>query len=179
MLNVLTELAEQRVNPNQFEYYDREQLPKLILGFQLSNKYDQSRFRFRKLLQPVNIAHKITDDRQTKTVYFHAIELEHNQNLNHLCSTVARAWPVTSQSYQNILKYNRLTCKIGARYLRDGVYPIDVEHVKQLSKNRHRHDYLYLRSLLDIDTTLPWFSSWGNFNIFMLCPSFLSKHTYK
>lgn len=166
-------LAEQPVTQKKYKKYNLNFLPKLILGFQIKDKYDEKRLRIKKSLNPKYIEHHVGYDDKLKPAYFHAIELEPRKQVSHLCSVIKQAAPITPESYKNILKYNRLSCDDNISYLRDGVYPIDMRHVTALSTNRYKNNFLHLRSLMDHDYDLPWFASWKDFNIFMLCPSFL------
>ena len=54
-----TSLTDHPVDNKDFQSYNIEDLPKLILGFEIKNKYDQKRLTFKKLYQPKNILHFI------------------------------------------------------------------------------------------------------------------------
>lgn len=173
-----TQLFEQPVNCSKYKRYNVLQLPKIILGFAIRNQYDEQRLRIKSVMRPKNISHVCGDDDQ-HIMRFHAIELNGNTRVNHLCSTIHRASPITPESYRNILKYNRLSCDTNTQLLRDGVYPIDVKCLPLLSRNKFRTDYIWLRSLLETNEDLPWFSSWSNFNIFMLCSGIMTQNQHK
>jgi len=179
MINAPLTLADQPIDTSKYTSYDPCQLPKLIMGFMIKNKYDEHRFRLKSIAKPKNIMHLVGDDNMLTPVFFHGVELSPRRQVSHLCSIIQQAMPITTESYKNILQYNRLSCDNCARYLRDGVYPIDMSCVSTLSTNKYNNDFLYLRSLLDSDESLPWFSNWNDFNIFMPCPSFLTKQQYK
>lgn len=145
----------------------------------MRNRYDEQRLRFKSIMRPRYIAHQFGDHDRLETMRFHAIELQGTTKVTHLCETIHRASPITPDSYCNILKYNRLSCDTGKQLLRDGVYPIDIKCLPVLSKNRFKTSYTWLRTLLETNDDLPWFSSWSDFNIFMLCPSFISQTQHK
>ncbi len=174
-----TQLFDQPATVNKYKHYSAVELPKIILGFVIKNKYDESRLKIKPLMQPKSIAHDIGDHDKLSTMHFHGIELEPTKRVGHLCSTIHRAMPITPDSYMNILKYNRLSCDNCIGLLRDGVYPIDIKCLPVLSRNKFKTDYTRLRTMLETNDDLPWFSSWSDFNIFMLCPSFLSKNLHK
>ena len=173
MVSSPIKLVEQDINSDSYKPYNISDLPKIILGFNIKNKYDEQRLKIREMLGPKNIRHYYGHDNTLKPIHFHGIELRPKNKVNHLCSTISNALPVNIESYKNILKYNRLSCTNCFHYLRDGVYPIDVECLQKLSRNKYKSNYLFLRSFLEHNEQLPWFANWSNFNIFILCPSIL------
>lgn len=179
MINTVTRLAEQPVTKTKYKQSRNTSLPRIIMGFVMKNKYDEKRLCIKKMLRPVNVSHTYVTDNKTETMHIHGVWLNPQPIMNRLCETISRAKPLTSQSYINILKYSRLSCNNCLQHLRDGVYPMDITCLPLLSKNKFKSDYLYLRSLLDHNNQLPWFSSWSEFNIFMLCPSFIEPNNYK
>ena len=172
-------LIEEQVDPKKYTPYKVFDFPKIILGFNIKNKYDEDRLRIRSMFSPKRIMHFYGEDGELHPIYFHGIELEPRGKVNHLCSVIRNASPVSVESYQNILEYNRLKCDSCFSYLRDGVYPIDITCLQRLSRNRYKSGYLSLRPLLEDNEDLPWFSSWSSFNIFMLCPSILYNNYHK
>lgn len=173
MINTITKLFDQPVEEKRYTPTTATQLPEIIMGFVMKNRYDERRLKIKNLMRPVNVAHQYRNDDRLSTIHIHGVKLDPQEMVNHLCETVARAEPITVESYKNILKYNRLSCDNCAQHLRPGIYPIDIKCLPILSRNRHKSDYLYLRSLLEHDEKLPWFSSWTEFNIFVLCPSII------
>lgn len=173
MVTSPVKLVEQDINSDDYNVYSINDLPKIVLGFNIKNKYDAKRLKIKPMLRPKNIRHFYGQDQELKPIYFHGIELEPKNKVSHLCSVINRAMPVTTDSYKNILEYNRMSCNNCYTHLRDGVYPIDVDCLPKLSRNKYKSNYLFLRSLLEHDEDLPWFANWSNFNIFMLCPSIL------
>ena len=170
-------LVEEQIDTKRYTPFNTCDLPKIILGFNIKNKYDEDRLQIRPMFNPRNILHHYGVDSRLTPIYFHGIELEPRSKVSHLCSVIKNASPITVESYQNILKYNRLKCDTCYSHLRDGVYPIDITCLQKLSRNRYKSCYLYLRSLLESNEELPWFASWSSFNVFMLCPSIIhSKH---
>lgn len=174
-----TRLADQPVDLKRYKRFQSIEFPKIILGFVIRNKYDEQRLQIKPIMQPKRIAHDFGDHDHLSTMTFHAVELQGTPQVNHLCEAIHRASPITMDSYRNILQYNRLSCDACSQMLRDGVYPIDIKCLPLLSKNRYKTDYVWLRTLLETNDDLPWFSSWSNFNIFMLCPSFLARNQHK
>lgn len=179
MIDTITRLFDQPVTKNKYRLMKSTELPRLIMGFVMKNKYDERRLRIKNMLRPISVSHEYRDDDKMSKVHIHGVELDAQAVVSHLCETIHRAKPITTQSYMNILKYNRLSCNNCSQHLRDGVYPMDITCLPRLSKNRHRSDYLYLRSMLEHDEDLPWFSSWTEFNIFMLCPGNIQTTQYK
>lgn len=179
MISTITKLFDQPITKSRYLPTVPSCLPELIMGFMMKNRYDERRLRIKKLLKPVNITHEYRDDEQMSSVHIHGVRLEPSAAIGHLCETINRAKPITVESYKNILKYNRLSCDSCSQHLRDGVYPMDIKCLPFLSRNRYKSDFLYLRSMLEHDEELPWFSSWTEFNIFMLCPSFINSIQYK
>jgi hypothetical protein len=179
MIDSPVTLVDQSIDTSLYKPYPMSAMPGLVLGFVIKNKYDQERLRLKSILQPKNIIHHYYDDGELKPIYIHGIELAKKESVSHLCTVISNAQPISLHGYRNILKYNHLTCKDGSGYLQDGVYPIDIKCLPKLSTNRFKSHYLYLRSLLDTNDRLPWFSSWSDFNIFMLCPSTIQTHLHK
>ena len=175
MIDTPLTLMEQQVTTSRYKQYTPLKLPKIIMGFVINNMYDEKRLRIKPIANPKNIKHYVGSEDGLKPMYFHGIELNSRRKVSHLCSVIKQAMPVTQESYRNILKYNRLSCDQCGQYLRDGVYPIDMSCLPVLSTNKYKNDFLYLRSLLEENKDLPWFSSWSEFNIFMLCTSFLQQ----
>ena len=179
MIDSPVALADQDIDTSLYKTSLISGMPRLILGFVIKNKYDQERLRLKPVLQPKNITHQYCIDGELKPIYIHGIELAKKENVSHLCTVINNAQPISLHGYKNILKYNHLTCKNCSGYLQDGVYPIDIKCLSKLSTNRFKSHYLYLRSLLDTNDKLPWFSSWSHFNIFMLCPSTMQTDSHK
>lgn len=179
MISTITQLVDQPVDRRKYRATTSSTLPDLVMGFPIKNQYDEKRLRIKKMLQPISITHQYRDDDRHVDMHIHGVRLSAQPMVKRLCETIERAKPITMESYKNILKYNRLSCNSCAHHLRDGVYPMDITCLPLLSNNRYRSDYMYLRSMLEHDEDLPWFSSWSEFNIFMLCPSVIHSTDHK
>lgn len=175
----LTSLTESPVTYKKYKAYNESMLPKTVFGFIINSKYDEERLKLKSLYKSKYILHEYTSDGETNQTYIHGIEIEPHEKILHLCNLFTEASPMTVDSYKNILKYNKLTCNNNYRYLRPGLCPIDISHLPVLSKNKHKSDFLYLRSFLENNIDLPWFANWNSFNIFMICPSFSLVSEYK
>mgnify|MGYP003967814055 FL=1 len=168
-------LTEQPVDSKEFKSYDIGNLPKLIIGFNIKNKYDQQRLRYKTKYQPKNILHFISrhGHPELEPVYLHGIELTLTEKVKHVISLIDNAQPITLHGYKNILKYNKLACDTCYGHMADGIYPIDIDYLDDVCDEYNTNDYNRLRNMLEPSEDLPWFSSWSSFKIFILLPSLI------
>lgn len=176
MINIATGLLDQPLRKSRYRSTHTSDQPLVLLGFKVKNRYDESRLRFKKFLNPIGVKHTGAE----QPIYMHGVALQPPRDLiNRLCTTLARAIPINASSYHNILRYNHMSCDTCVQHLDHGLYPVDVTCLSRLSNNRFRSDYMYLRSLLDPDPDLPWFCSWTNFNIFIISAGFNQHEDHK
>ena len=167
-------LTEQPVATSDYTSYDVSQLPKLILGFNIKNKYDQERLKFKYKYQPKNILHFIChlEDHvchDLEPMYIHGIELEQNDKVKHIIELINNAQPISLNAYKNILKYNKLSCESCYSFVADGLYAIDMEHLSAICNDFNKTNYSKLREMLEEpNEDLPWFANWSAFKIFLL-----------
>jgi hypothetical protein len=167
-------LTNQPVDTAEYKSYDIDHLPKLILGFDVKNKYDQERLKFKLKYRPKNILHFICrlDGDELEPLYLHGIELEMSEKINHIISLIKNAQPISLTGYKNILKYNNLSCNACFGHTADGVFPIDVDHLGTACDDYNEMGYKELREMLQpVEDDMPWFSNWSAFKIFLLLPS--------
>ena len=169
-------LTEQPVETSEYRPYDIESLPKLILGFNIKNRYDQERLKFKYKYQPKNILHficKLDDciNDELEPMYIHGIELEKTDKIDHILELIDNAQPISLHGYRNILKYNDLSCETCYSFVADGLYTIDIEHLSKICEDFNKTKFSKLREMLEpTPEDLPWFSSWSAFKIFLLTP---------
>jgi hypothetical protein len=177
-MSVGLDLIEQPVTIKKYKIYDIRSLPKIILGLRIKNKFDEKRLTIKRKYKPELISHFKTDS-QLEPVYLHGIEIIPKAKYTSLLqiltkhiicdSTIHRE--VNIKTYNDILSEFGLTCDTNYNYLSDGIYPIDIQHLDNISENDMSEEIKSGFRKMVNKTDLPWFMNTLNFNLFILSRS--------
>jgi len=165
-------LTTQPVDSKNYKSYNINQLPKLVLGFNIKNKYDEGRLQFKTKYQPKNILHFISksEEEDLEPFHMHVLELTPKKKVQHIINLIDNAQPITVHGYKNILKYNNLSCESCFAHIADGIYPIDIDHLSEVCEDYNPVRFEALRNMLETPKDMPWFSNWSSFKLFLLLP---------
>jgi len=165
----ICDLADQTVDNDSFQDLKPTDLPKAIIGCIIKNKYDESRVQIQEEYTPKNILHFISVDGEIEPIYIHGVVLDELPLLHTICEDIKMA-PLLShsllESYDCIMRRNKLSCESCYRYLADGLYPIDIKHLHRFSIKK----YTDLHKMTKKGEALPWFSYWVHVGLFILNP---------
>jgi len=177
-MSVGLELVDQPVTIKKYKIYDIQSLPKIILGLRVKNRFDESRVTIKRKYKPSLISHFKTD-KQLEPVFLYGIEISPIDKYSPLLEIVTKhavcdpavIQSVNVETYTNILSEFGLSCNTNFKYLSDGVYPIDIQHLSALSKTDMSGEIQSgFRSMVK-KSELPWYMNTLNFNIFILAKS--------
>ena len=169
------EMIDQPVTTKKYSIYDVKELPKVFLGIRIKNQYDEIRMEIKKRYKPKYISHfRLLNELEpfymygieiTPTAEYRGLLKQLNNNVNFLPTASFDRFVATYE--QKLSEYN-LTCDTCYRYLSDGLYPIDVNHVADISK-KNFHDIVDsgFQDLLQANDE-PWYLNLNNFNLFVL-----------
>jgi hypothetical protein len=168
------DLAEQPIAIKDYSIYSRTMLPKLILGFNLKNKFDEKRFKIKSKYKPKKISHfKWTSELEPMFAYGIEIlpQARYSSLLDYLQARGSQLWKYSEEEYtkkyKQVLSEYCLTCDECFRYLSDGIYPIDVQHLNDISRKDFTREVNAGFSGM-LEKTEPWYLSVPNFKLFIL-----------
>ena len=81
--------------------------------------------------------------------------------------------------YKRVLSEYDLSCDTCYRYLADGVYPVDVNHLDSISRDDMSDEMSTGFQCMVTKSDRPWYASLLNFNIFILGKSTGYNSDYK
>ncbi len=176
------QLTETPVTLTDYKSYNLSDLPKVILGFQIKNQFDEKRLQFKPEYKAKKILHySQSPEKQNQTlepIFFYGIELgvkeKYNKFLNDLNHNIvitniilkSKKTDVVTE-YKNYLKTVGLGCDESFLHTCDGVFPIDLKYLSELVETSEGilvHD---LPSMLKI-TKEQWYLNIGSFGIYVL-----------
>ena len=171
-------LADQPISIKNYEIYGIDKLPKIIFGYKIKNKFDESRLKIKPKYNPRYVAHfKWTD--QLQPVFLYGIEVRPKPQYVGLMDELNAGTVITDncttetliKNYQNKLEEYDLTCNECYRYTCDGIYPLDTKHLNTISRKDFSHQintgFVNMINRSDI----PWYLNIANFNLYILCKS--------
>ena len=168
------DLADQPITTKNYTIYNKTDLPKLFLGFSLKSKFDEKRLNIKSKYTPKKISHfKWTSELEPMFVYGVEVtpRLRYSSLLDSLQSHGRNLSTVSFdkhvERYKKLLNEYCLTCDDCYRYLNDGIYPIDIHHLDDISKKSFTKEINSgFKSMLE--DTDPWYFSIPNFKLFIL-----------
>lgn len=174
LLNV--DLVEHPVTISAYQSLEFSELPKIILGFEIKNQLDEKRFVIKPEYNPQRITHFCQTD-TLEPIFLYGVELHPTvemcgdllQALNGFCCVYVRCKSVEAyiKQYKSHLEKYGLTCDDCYRYLRDGLYPIDMKHLPDLALNDKNLPISDLSSMLELSKE-QWYLNMGGFHIYVL-----------
>ena len=165
-----TNLVDQPLDVDLFSYLTDEEYPFFILGFQLKNLYDQKRLIIKKEYNPVDVIHFVPGE-TVMPKFFRGIKVQVNKKYDYLIKNLESYGTQTSDqidknNYTQLLNEHKLSCNNCFAYLRKGIYPIDSEHLSDLTTCKIKQKDLY-SEVLDI-SEISTFQALGYFVIYVL-----------
>lgn len=167
------------ITTSRFKAYNISELPKIILGIQVKNKYDEDRLSIKPEYLPVHIAH-FHMSKGFEPVYFYGIEINPKKSVqlflddlkdkNFFSRRMNRE--STTTEYKELLSKYNLTCDESFGYLADGIFPIDSNKLDHISDTSYRKEIESGFELFVNGNEYPWYINVRNFNIFVICESF-------
>jgi hypothetical protein len=178
-------LTDQPVNTDNFTAFDKK-LPCLFLGFAIKNEYDNKRL---KICPSYNPDRKLFVFEQTKTPGYNAIGsdasstysvnvmplyglfLELNKSGKHLAKTLLNeevGGNIDIGRYEKIIAEFNFSCSNSYSYLQKRIYPVDINHLKELTDNSLGDDNKVLQHLLEMDDNRFDFQKFGSFKLLIL-----------
>lgn len=169
-------LVEHPVTIGEYQTLDFNELPKVILGFEIKNQLDEKRIIIKPEFKPQRLTHFCQTD-SLEPIFLYGVELNVTsemcgdllQTLNTFSTVYIRCKSVEAyiKQYQQHLEKYGLTCDECYRCLQDGLYPIDLKHLPDLAINNKNLPISDLPSMLEISKE-QWYLNMGAFRIYVL-----------
>ena len=169
-------LLDTPISIKNYDIYEIENLPKLVFGFKIKNKFDEHRLKIKSKYKPRRIAH-FKSNYQLEPVFLYGIEvkprLQYVDLMNDLNDNSLMLSSDTDEEFYNKYKQKLnqydLTCDECYRYACDGLYPIDSHHLDTISKTDYESEIECGFANMINKVDIPWYLSLANFNLYMLC----------
>ena len=174
-----TDLIQQPVSTKNYHIYNINELPKALLCIRCNNKFDEKRLQIKRTYRPKLVSH-FEMASQLEPIFLYGIEINVDPLYYSLIDTLndERFIPrnkITSspnffvQSYRQLLKKYNLSCDECFGFLKDGVYPIDIKYLNNISKKDFTPEIRSgFRSMIRKPLNVPWCINVLNFNILIL-----------
>lgn len=164
------DLIEQPLDIDSFSYLSDQDYPFVLLGFQLKNLYDQKRLIIKSSYNPVDVIHFVPGE-SVMPKFFRGIKINLNSSYNYFLKKIEalnlqKNNSIDKNYYCELLKEYKLSCNNCYAFLRKGIYPIDSEHLTNISTTKLTQEDLYT-NLLDINAVNN-FQALGYFVIYVL-----------
>lgn len=158
-----------------YHIYPISTLPRILLGYKINNKFDESRIKIKSKYNPQRISHFSRLRHELEPVFFYGVEIKpkkmYSELLDCICRLAANTPHITSQGYMNMLKSHNLSCDECYSYLSDSVYPIDIKYLNNISRKNYTKELdAGFNNMLE-ETDHPWYAALPNFKIFILARS--------
>lgn len=182
----MIDLIDKPVSIKDYKIYNINKLPKVILGYKIKNKFDEYRRSIKSKYKPRHISH-FRWNTQLEPVFFYGVEITPRATYKSLLDAINTNVLVktsTSDNFRNayklLLAEYDLTCDECYRHLCDGVYPVDICHLSNISRTSYSKELKTgLSDLLENDQSTPWYLTLPNFSMFILTRSIGYSIDYK
>lgn len=166
------DLIDKPITTKDYHIYDINDLPKLFLGYRVKNKLDEKRLSIKSIYKPKLVSHFTSD--KLEPMFFYGIELFAKNKFTDLFEILNKEMGTYINNndeflnvYKKLLNTYNLSCHNCYGYLADGIYPIDIEHLQDLS----RKDFTDIinsgfKDLIKKNQN-PWFMNLYNFNLYI------------
>ncbi len=169
------DLFERPVNTKNYHIYDICHLPKVFLGIRVKNKLDEHRLSIKSKYSPKLITH-FKCHSQLEPAFFYGIEVTPKKRYMTLLDLLNNKIDLSSgctydkflQTYRILLNSYDLSCHTCYSYLSDGIYPIDVNHLDNISRKDFSAELESGFSCMVKKTSNPFYMNIHNFNLFVL-----------
>ena len=184
MMNV--DLIEQPIDTKRYHIYNIDNLPKCFVGIRVKNKFDQDRLSIKPKYKPKHIAHFKTDG-QLEPIFLYGVEIRVKPQYVSLLDEINNAPPFSSGPttdqcinwYTKKLDEFNLSCNTCYRYLSDGIYPVDISHLSDISqKDLTSEINAGFKNMVQKNDNISWYINLMNFNLFILTKSTGYKTEY-
>ena len=174
-----TDLIDQPVSTKDYQIYNINELPRALLCIRCNNKFDQERFQIKRTYKPNLISH-FEMRSQLEPIFLYGIEINLLPKYYSLIDMlnddrfVCRKRMSTDHNflvnhYRHTLQQYDLSCDECYGLLNDGVYPIDIKHLNNISKKDYTKEIRSgFRSMIKQPPNVPWSINVLNFNILVL-----------
>ena len=172
------DLIESPVTIQRYKIYDISKLPKIFLCIAVKNKFDEGRVSVKQKYKPRYVSHFRTVDKHIEPFYYYGIELDCKSEYKSLLDTLN-----TKSLFNNILtngirlsRYSRLlqdynlSCNTCYSYFSDGIFPIDLQHLQNISRNDMTKEIESGFGCMLKKSKNPPYMSLLNFNILITIP---------
>ena len=167
-------LVDDPICTKDYNIYPINTLPRILLGYRIKNKFDESRINIKPKYNPERISHFTWGD-QFEPVFFYGIEIKPKKVwtklLDHISALVNDNPDITSAQYMDILKSYDLSCNECYSYLSDGIYPVDIKHLNDISRKSFTKEMNSGFNNMLQKTNHPWYTTLPNFKLFILSRS--------
>ena len=174
-MSVQLSLTTEPVAVKDYVDYSPNALPRVVLGFKIKNKFDESRTIIKSKYRPKRILH-FRWTSQLEPVFLHGVELTCKPRFASLLTSLKSnriIWE--SDTYNDCLSNYRatlsdygLSCDDCFSYFSDGMYPVDVKHLNNISHKSFANEIeTGLGNMLQ-KTKHPWYCTLPNFKIFII-----------
>ena len=169
-----------------YKIYNINDLPKIILGYKIKNKFDEVRRSIKNKYKPRYISH-FRYNTQLEPVFFYGVEINPVASYKSLLDTLNTNVLVKTSTpgnfrdmYKAVLADYDLTCNDCYRHLCDGIYPIDICHLPSISRTSYTKELKTgLSDILENNESTPWYLTLPNFSVFVLTRSVGYSIDYK
>lgn len=164
------DLVNKPVSTKNYSIYDIDKLPKVVLGIKVKNKFDESRLTIKSKYRPKLILHFTMDP-----VFLYGIEIAPKPSLKSLLSALnTTKFLLNGDGMMDVTRYMtmlaefQLSCDTCYRYLSDGVFPVDIVHLPNMTNKNLTTEIQSGFDSMVKKSTDPWYLNLKNFNIFIL-----------
>jgi hypothetical protein len=168
-------LINEPISTKNYSIYNIDKLPKVFLGIRVKNKFDEKRMKIKTKYKPKLISH-FKMEHQLEPVFLYGIEIKLKPIYTSLAQTLNKWYPPSSVTtlddylvaYKRTLSEFNLSCDTCYRYLSDGFYPIDIQHLSAISKKDYDKEIKSGFDTMIAKSESPWYLNLRNFNLFIL-----------
>tara|TARA_Y100000310_G_C20465742_1_gene707565 strand:+ start:88 stop:657 length:570 start_codon:yes stop_codon:yes gene_type:complete len=169
------DLIDKPISTNDYAIYNIDALPKVMLGFRVKHKFDEARLKIKSKYKPKYVSH-FSWTSELEPTFIYGIEVNLKKRLQSLLAAINNSSQTFNSTtyedyvteYQALLSKYSLSCDSCYSYLSDGIYPIDLEHLNDISRKDFTNEISCgFKNILQ-KTKNPWYFNIPNVNIFIL-----------
>ena len=160
-------LIDEPVTTKDYKIFDINKLPKVFLGIRVKNKFDEQRLQIKSKYNPILLSHFKTG-RDLEPIYMYGTVIKHAGAYASLLQKLNDGSVSDTSTYKSVLSQYNLSCDTCYRYLSDGIYPVDVNHLDSISNTNMSREMSTGFQCMVKKSNHPWYANLLNFNIFIL-----------